>query len=194
MSVAPTPTAPGSTYGFRRSCAAVREVIPVEEVARRYTGLRPYGGKAWFIGRCPLPDHEDRTPSFYVYPGEIGSRWWCYGCSRGGDVVDLEFFCGGYGEPWEAMVALAVEYGVELPRRPERWHRRQPEKVRAWNALRDVLAESYRRRLFRVFGPILEGIGEAEGREEEARAIWDALWRVGFDCAERRLFEKRGAA
>lgn len=193
MSAAPTAT-PGPTYGFRKSCEAVREAVPIEEVARRYTELEPCGGKARFLGRCPMPDHEDRTPSFYVYPDEIGSRWWCYGCGRGGDVVDLEFFCGGYGEPWEAMIALAVEYDVELPRRPERWHRRQPGKVRAWNALRDVLAESYRRRLFRVYCPILEGIGEAEGREEEARRVWDALWSVAFDLAERRLFEKKGAA
>ena len=59
---------PGDTYGFRKSCEAVREAVPIEEIARRYTELEPCGGKAWFCGRCPLPDHDDQTPSFYVYP------------------------------------------------------------------------------------------------------------------------------
>jgi hypothetical protein len=30
-----------NTYGFRRCCEAVREAVPVEEVARRYTELKP---------------------------------------------------------------------------------------------------------------------------------------------------------
>ena len=103
---------PGTSYGFGKCCEAIRDAVPLVEVARRYTHLEPFGGKAWFTGRCPLPDHEDKTPSFYIYPP---GRFWCYGCGRGGDVVDLEFHCGDYGELWEAMVSLAVEYGVELP-------------------------------------------------------------------------------
>ena len=97
---------PDTSHGFRKCCEAVRNAVPIEEVARRYTDLEPFGGKAWFTGRCALPDHEDRTPSFYVYPP---GRFWCYGCNSGGDVVDLEYMCGDYGELWEAMVSIAVE-------------------------------------------------------------------------------------
>jgi DNA primase len=39
------------------------------------------------VMRCPLPDHEDRTPSFVVYGAERG--WFCFGCHRGGTVYDL---------------------------------------------------------------------------------------------------------
>jgi DNA primase len=123
---APTPIVQDSpldtSYGFRKCCEVVRDAVPLEVVARRYTHLEPFSGKAWFTGQCAIPDHEDKTPSFYIYPP---GRWWCYGCSRGGDVVDLEFFCGDYGELWEAMIALAVEYGVELPKRTEHWHEAQ---------------------------------------------------------------------
>jgi hypothetical protein len=35
--------------------------------------------------RCPLPDHEDATPSFQV----LQSHWRCFGCGRGGGVIDL---------------------------------------------------------------------------------------------------------
>src|SRR5215208_8471940 len=90
--------------GFRRCCRAVRDAVPIEEVARRYTNLEPFGGNAWFVGRCALPDHEDKTPSFYIYPP---GRYHCYGCSGSGDIVDLEFHCGDYAELWEAMISLA---------------------------------------------------------------------------------------
>lgn len=35
---------------------------------------------------CPLGDHDDRTPSFKVYPA---AGWWCFGCGRGGDIYTL---------------------------------------------------------------------------------------------------------
>lgn len=42
--------------------------------------------------RCPLPGHDDSTPSFNLWDaGEDGvpRRWGCFGCGRKGDVVDL---------------------------------------------------------------------------------------------------------
>jgi DNA primase len=53
-----------TSYGFRKCCEAIRDGVPIEEVARRYTHLESFGGNAWFTGRCPLPDHEDKSPSF----------------------------------------------------------------------------------------------------------------------------------
>ena len=38
-------------------------------------------------GRCPLPDHVDRDPSFWISPD--GRRWKCFGCQRSGDAIDL---------------------------------------------------------------------------------------------------------
>src|SRR5215218_2748232 len=113
---------PDHTYGFRKCCEAIREAVPIEEVARRYTNLEPLWGRAWFTGRCPLPTHEDNDPSFYIYPP---GRYHCYGCGGSGDVVDLEFHCGDYGELWEAMVSLSLEYDVELPKRFESWYAKQ---------------------------------------------------------------------
>jgi hypothetical protein len=37
---------------------------------------------------CPLPDHEDRTPSCHVYD-DPEQGWFCYGCERGGTIYDL---------------------------------------------------------------------------------------------------------
>ena len=170
----PTPTAPSSSYGFRNACEAVREVVPVEKVARRYTELRPYGGRAWFVGRCPLPSHEDKTPSFYVYPDEIASRWWCYGCSSGGDVIDLEARCEGHTELWSAMVALAVEFDVVLPERPHSWYAKQERQRPVRSGIEAAKVHAARQRLYRkFFEPLVLATANREDREHDARLFWE---------------------
>lgn len=38
---------------------------------------------------CPVPGHEDRTPSFHVY-AEPDRGWYCFGaCACGGSIYDL---------------------------------------------------------------------------------------------------------
>ena len=173
--IAPEPLykSPDSSYGFRKCCEAVRGAVPVEEIARRYTNLEPLGGKAWFTGRCPLPDHPDNDPSFYIYPP---GRWWCYGCDRGGDVVDLEFHCGDHTELWEAMISLAVEYDVKLPERPRSWFGRQARQKPTRDALEEAMIRHVQRRLFRVFLlPEIQKIESDRERAEEYRAAWEDL-------------------
>jgi CHC2 zinc finger len=181
--IAPEPLYKSQTnsYGFRKCCEAVREQLPIEEIARRYTKLEPLGGNAWFTGRCPLPAHEDKTPSFYIYPP---GRWWCYGCGRGGDVVDLEFHCGGYDELWEAMIALTVEYDVELPQRPKRWYRKEARHTRWRDEAEQVRAEVLRRRLFRLLIlPLIDSIEHEAEREAELERAWR-----DFSAIPSRLF------
>jgi CHC2 zinc finger len=38
-------------------------------------------------GKVACPFHEDRTPSLHVYEGDGG--WYCFGCGRGGSVIDF---------------------------------------------------------------------------------------------------------
>ena len=38
-----------------------------------------------FLGRCPLPGHEDEKGSFTV----TGHLWYCVGCCRGGSIIEL---------------------------------------------------------------------------------------------------------
>jgi DNA primase len=166
---------PNPSYGFSKCCQAVRDFVPLEDIAGRYTNLEWFGGNAWFTGCCPLPDHEDRTASFYIYPP---GRWWCYGCSRGGDVVDLEFFCGDYGELWEAMVSLAVEYDVELPQRPSAWFARQERQKPVRDALEEVKVKHVQRRLYRIFAPAIEKIEDQAERKAEKVQTWDDLRHV----------------
>jgi hypothetical protein len=163
---------PDTSYGFRKCCEAIRDAVPIEVVARRYTKLEPFGGNAWFTGRCALPDHEDKTPSFYIYPP---GRYHCYGCNRGGDVVDLEFHSGDYGELWEAMIALAVEYDVELPERPASWRRKRERQAPIRAGIEDAKVHAARRRLYRrFFEPIVLATEDQDTKAHDAQLFWDA--------------------
>lgn len=190
----PSPPVHTSTsYGFRKSCAAVRAAVSLEEIAGRYTTLERLGsGRAWFVARCPMPDHEDRTASFYIYPGEDGGRFHCYGCGRGGDVIDLAFLCGGYAELWEAMIALALEFDVKLPERPRGWHVRQRRQARVRDGIRRVRVEVLRRRLFRTL--VLPLIRATTGEDElrrEVEAAWAAFESVPVEDLLDRVEDGR---
>jgi hypothetical protein len=73
--------------GFDRSrlIAEIRERLPAEELLRRY-GVRLQKQGKHLVCRCPLPGHEDRHPSFTIFPD---GGWRCFGCGRGGDVFEL---------------------------------------------------------------------------------------------------------
>ncbi len=80
----------------------------IEDVIGRYTELKKAG--SILKGLCPF--HNERTPSFVVYPNS--GTWHCFGaCGTGGDVFsflmrkeNIDFR--------EALVRLAQETGVSL--------------------------------------------------------------------------------
>jgi len=170
-----------STYWFGKCREAVRDAGPIEEIARRYTELEPLG-KGWFDGSCPLPGHSDPEPCFYIFPP---GRWWCFECDCGGDAIALELLCGNYNELRGAVIALASEYGVELPRRPEKWQRWQQTKRGIHAAAEEVRDVVRRERLFKLLvlsGPEFEIEDPKERRATVERAwkVWESkLRRVG---------------
>lgn len=93
--------------------AGVADVAPtparVERERRAGLGSHTGTPREWFLAlagvepdargfvSCPLPDHDDPHPSCRVY--ETPERgWWCFGCARGGGVVDLASLLEG--GPW----------------------------------------------------------------------------------------------
>lgn len=63
--------------------ARVKAVTALEDVIGRYMPLRRVGQT--FIGSCPF--HDDRTPSFVVYPDD--QHFHCFGCQAHGDALDF---------------------------------------------------------------------------------------------------------
>lgn len=53
---------------------------------------------------CPLPGHDERTPSFKVYPGTRG--FFCFGCQRGGDIYTLAAELSGIPNRGPAFIEL----------------------------------------------------------------------------------------
>src|SRR5215208_6733036 len=139
-------------------------------------GLRRVG-KEW-IGRCPLPYHADRTPSFTV--NEAKNLWWCHGCLRGGDVVELARLAWGYDrrDAHVAAAMLLLEFGHEVPKRPPAWFCKQERQKPVRDALERVKIRSARRRLMRALGPLVASIKDPEERREEAQRIWHDLDEV----------------
>jgi hypothetical protein len=96
-------------------------------------------------------------------------------------VVDLEFHCGDYGELWEAMISLAVEYGVELPRRSQRWHEAQKRRVTYLDWSYEVIGEELARRVFKVTVlPFIDAIIDQREREEALARAWKRWQRKSW--------------
>jgi DNA primase len=131
-------------------------------------------GKEW-VGRCPLPDHEDKTPSFTVNPEK--NVWFCHGCSRGGDVVDLAMFAWGY-EKHEVMMAAADllhEFGHPIPERPKTWYRKQERQRPVRDGIEAAKIRAARRRLYRrFFEPLILATVDEEDRAHDAQLFWEA--------------------
>lgn len=154
---------------FRRALEAVKGAVDLSAYAGELTALRRSG--ATLVGRCPLPDHEDRTPSFTVWPGN--GSWWCFGCGRGSDVVDLYYHLHGCAVMWEALVGLSLERGVELPGRSGAWHLAARRKAEYRGAAYRVLGNVLKRRLYKTLVlPYVDLIEDPEEHERELERSW----------------------
>jgi DNA primase len=88
---------------------AVRRATDLVALVQRYLPLRRSG--ASFKALCPF--HQERTPSFSVWPQS--QRWKCFSCGRSGDAFSFVMEKEGVEFP-EALRMLAREAGVELGR------------------------------------------------------------------------------
>jgi DNA primase len=158
-----------------RPIDAAKEAVSVTDLADRLCG--PGGlrrvGKEWG-GRCPLPDHDDRSPSFTVNAEK--NVWFCHGCLHGGDVVELARLAWEYDQR-DAHVAAAMllmQFGHEVPQRPPAWFRKQARQAPVRRALEDATRSRCQRRIYRwLFAPIVARLEDEAERLEEARASWE---------------------
>jgi CHC2 zinc finger len=157
-----------------------KRLVPVIDLADRLVG--PGGlrraGKEW-VGRCPLPDHADRTPSFTI--NEAKNLWCCHWCLRGGDVVELARLAWGYDQRDAHLAAamLLMEFGHEIPQRPPAWSRKQERQAPLRRALEDAARRRCQRRIYRwLFAPIVARLEDEAERLEEARASWEDAGQI----------------
>jgi hypothetical protein len=168
------------SVSYTRPIDAAKEAVPVIDLADRLAGpckMRRVG-KTWATN-CLLPNHEDRSPSFVVYP-ETNS-WYCFACLHGGDVVELARLVWGYEER-DAHVAAAMllmEFGHEVPQRPPAWFRKQNRQAPVRRALEDAARRRCQRRIYRwLFAPIVARLEDEAERLEEAQASWEDAGQI----------------
>ena len=65
----------------------IKEELTLEAVLSHFGASPPAWRTRPFSIPCFLPGHDDRNPSLTIYPQD--GRAWCYGCNRGGDVLDI---------------------------------------------------------------------------------------------------------
>jgi DNA primase len=88
----------------------VRDANNIVEIIGQYTELKGTGSR--LTGRCPFPDHTDKSPSFSVT--EDNQLYFCYGCKKGGNVFTFLEIYNGQSFP-EAVEFLAKRAGIQLP-------------------------------------------------------------------------------
>ena len=108
---------------------AIRQRHPLAQVARR-TGLYvPYGGRDTMIC-CPMPDHDDRTPSMILHPAT--GRYHCFGCGATGDVI--QWVRSIYQVPLPQAVRMLEDPGPLPPPPPATITDRHHSPPPAWHA------------------------------------------------------------
>lgn len=127
----------------------LRRDNPLPEVAARVVALRSTGAE--WVACCPF--HADRSPSFTIY--DRGSRFHCFGCGAGGDVLDFVQRAYAVTLPEAARMlgagdvpTLALPSASEFPDTEKRAEDRTHEARAIWNRAEPAegtLAEAYLR-------------------------------------------------
>lgn len=108
--------------------AGVSRYVPLQKAGRNF--------------RAPCPFHQERTPSFYVFPE--GQSWHCFGaCGTGGDI--FSFVMKKENIPFgEALRLLAEQAGVTLPERSDGTPQDGAARARLLEALTEASRFYYR--------------------------------------------------
>lgn len=88
----------------------VRDSSNLVDIISQYTQLKPTG--SGLMGRCPFPDHQEKTPSFSV--SETKQVYHCFGCHKKGNIFTFLQNYQGMSFP-EAIEYLANRAGIAMP-------------------------------------------------------------------------------
>jgi hypothetical protein len=161
--------------------------VSTTDLADKYVSERGVSGSSggWkregaeFRTLCILPDHSERTPSFRVNPQK--DVFFCDGCARGGDQIELARLLWGYSKREVGTVAamLLMEFGHDVPRHPETRRRKRSRQERARRELEAAKMRRVQRRIYRwILAPALVNISDEAERLEEAEHAWEDAGKV----------------
>ena len=96
----------------RDAIRAIKERLPLTNIARRYVELKRNGPR-WM---APCPFHQETKPSFSI--NEETGLFYCFGCQASGDLFDFYGRINGL-DFRECLEELAAEAGIDLDARRE---------------------------------------------------------------------------
>jgi len=108
----------------------VKQQADIVRIVGDYVKLKKAGAQN-YSGLCPF--HNERTPSFYVFPEP--QNWRCFGCNEGGDLFTFVQKQQGL-EFRETLEYLANKANIELEEHPGG---RSPEEERETSAAKERL-------------------------------------------------------
>jgi DNA primase len=163
----------------RDAVQEVRERTDIVELVQQYVPLKKAGRS--YKGLCPF--HQEKTPSFIVFPDS--QNFHCFGCGKGGDV--FSFYMGvERAEFREALQELAKRAGVQLDSVPTSTPELDSHRNRLVE-LNELAATFYANVLLNSSaGEVGRGLAEQRGLNEEmirrfhlgfAPDSWDSLHR-----------------
>jgi len=88
----------------------VAEANNIVDIISQYTQLKPTG--SGLMGRCPFPDHQEKTASFSV--SEPKQVYHCFGCHKSGNIFSFLRDYQGMNFP-DAVEYLASRANIPLP-------------------------------------------------------------------------------
>ncbi len=158
----------------------IKQRLDIIDILSGYVKLEKAGRN--FKALCPF--HEEKTPSFIVFPEK--QSWRCFGCGAGGDL--LSFVMKKEGVDFgEALKMLAERAGVTLVRRKETAEDKLGDRLYQAN---EAAAQYYHDLLLRE--PAAKQARDyADKRGLDRKAIDD--FQLGFSQAEglkKHLLEK----
>ena len=150
---------------IREAAQIIRDTVSMDAVLGFY-------GYTTRHGFMPCPFHGDRNASLKVYPKDGG--WHCFGCGRGGSVIDfvMEHEGCGFTTAVKAIDA-AMNMGLMIPE--------------------DPLEESSRRALTANLDGIESAMLEYIQQEQETNEYMITYWFHELQKAEEKPKEKRTA-
>jgi DNA primase len=111
----------------------VQDSSNIVDVISQYTQLKQAAGG--FMGRCPFPDHPEKTPSFSV--SETKQVYNCFGCHKKGNIFIFVQQYMGMSFP-EAVEYLAGRAHIALPDPAPGEHEEQDQQSKKKKALLEV--------------------------------------------------------
>lgn len=144
--------------------------------------------------RCPLPDHDERTPSFYIGEFEDGAQFFkCFGCDASGNTITLIRLMEGKKSNGAVLRDLAREHGVEMKGF-------EPDRVRLEPLPEDVLMHfceiEYPALNIAAYGrAFLECMGNTDDSVNKVSRLYkrlDRMLELGNAEGVERIYEQMG--